>query len=291
MSFRVQILETPGQLQSVEQLQRAVWPDSETDIVPTHLLITAAHSGGLVLGAFEGERLIGFAFGFPGLSSDEGGPRVRHCSHMLGVHPEYRDRGVGFLLKRAQWQMVRHQGLELITWTFDPLRSRNAHLNIAKLGGICRLYLREVYGEMRDQLNRGIPSDRVQVEWWVNTARVMERLSKRPRRKLDLAHYLDAGAEVINATQVDARGHPVPPDVQPGIDDRSGAVLMVEIPAAFAVMKGSDPDLALAWREHTRDLFETLFEHGYLITDFVYLPGKHPRSFYVLSDGESTLGA
>ncbi|HEY7712740.1 MAG TPA: GNAT family N-acetyltransferase, partial [Candidatus Entotheonella sp.] len=104
----------------MEELQRIVWPGSETDVVPAHMLITAIHNGGLVAGAFVDEQLIGFVFGFPGIEFTPDGPRPKHCSHMMGIHPKHRDTGVGFALKRAQWQMVRHQGVDHITWTYDP---------------------------------------------------------------------------------------------------------------------------------------------------------------------------
>jgi predicted GNAT superfamily acetyltransferase len=213
---------------------------------------------------------------------------------MLGVHPDLRDRGVGFALKRAQWQMVRHQGLDRITWTYDPLLSRNAHLNIAKLGAVCNTYRREVYGEMRDELNAGLPSDRFEVDWWVNTQRVNRRLSRRARLRLDLAHFLAAGAEIVNPTQIDLRGFPHPPDETewPVFKDKSPEeepLLLVEIPDDYQTLRNSDRDLALRWRKHTRSLFEDLFARGYLVTDFVYLPGRHPRSYYVLSYGDSTL--
>jgi predicted GNAT superfamily acetyltransferase len=75
--------------------------------------------------------------------------RARRFSH-IGIDPDQRDAGIGFALKRAQWQMVRHQGLDHITWTYDPLLSRNAYLNIAKLGAVCNTYRRSEYGDMRD---------------------------------------------------------------------------------------------------------------------------------------------
>src|SRR5574339_799616 len=177
----IKILETPEEMTRVEELQRLVWHVSETDVLPAHMLITAAHNGGVILGAFERDQLIGFVFGFPGLEFTPDGPRPKHCSHMMGIHPKYRDSGVGFALKRAQWKMVRHQGLDHITWTYDPLLSRNARLNITKLGAVCSTYRRSEYGEMRDGLNAGLPSDRFQVDWWVNTRRAERRLSKRAR--------------------------------------------------------------------------------------------------------------
>jgi predicted GNAT superfamily acetyltransferase len=296
-NWQIRILDTIDELRMVEELQRIVWPGSETDVVPVHLLTTAVHNGGLVLGAFmpathggELKNLAGFVFGFPGLYTTPDGPRLKHCSHMLAVHPDFRGRGLGFALKRAQWQMVRHQEIDRITWTYDPLLSLNAHLNIARLGTVCNTYLREVYGEMRDGLNIGLPSDRFEVDWWVNTDRVGRRLSRKARLNLDLAHFLAAGAEIINPTEVDASGWPVPSNAASESKvGREVAIVLVEIPAKFLALKAADMDLSRRWRLHSRGMFENLFQRGYLITDFVYLPGKTPRSYYVLTHGEGTL--
>ncbi len=308
IEWTLRILEKPAEMQQVENLQRLIWPGSETDVTPLHVLVTVARNGGLVIGAFledgveereeQEPRLIGFVYGFPGLYFTPDGPRPKHCSHEMGVHPQYRNLGLGFALKRAQWQMVRRQGLDLITWTYDPLLSRNAHLNIARLGAVGNTYLREVYGEMRDELNVGLPSDRFQVDWWVNSPRVNRRLSKRARRPLDLAHCLSAGAWIVNPTRI-SNGWPRPPEALPErlatiSSPREGGesnLLLVEIPADFQALKAADLGLALEWRLHSRALFESLFDQGYLVTDFVYLPGSQPRSFYVLSHGESTLQA
>jgi len=321
------ILETSQEMEAVEELQRRTWPGSETDIVPAHLLLAAVHNGGLVVGAYAGPAyrpfsvrsdlepqslwemgremdsetdpsLVGFVFGFPGFYATPDGPRLKHCSHMLGVHPDFRDQGMGFALKRAQWQMVRHQGIDRVTWTYDPLLSRNAFLNIARLGAVCNTYLPNEYGEMRDAINAGLPSDRFQVDWWVNSPRVVRRLSKKPRPRLDLAYCLAAGAEIIIPTEAWERGLPrpikAPLSHTIGIQGQGGEgakhrILLLEIPSDFLALKAADPSLALEWRLHTRQLFEELFQRGYLATDFIYLPGAPARSFYVLSDGESTL--
>jgi len=297
---KIRILDTIDDLYMVEELQRIVWPGSETDVVPAHLLITAVHNGGLVLGAYHhedhgsvSEKLAGFVFGFPGLYSTPDGPRPKHCSHMLGVHPDFRGRGLGFALKRAQWQMVRHQGIDRITWTYDPLLSRNAHLNISRLGAVCNTYLRELYGEMRDGLNIGLPSDRFEVDWWVNTQRVERRLSRNVRINLDFAHFIAAGAEVINPTQIDGQGWPIPTEAisflsKDTTHNQESLILLVEIPADFLALKEANFELAKDWRIKSRDIFEGLFRTGYLVTDFVHLPGKYPRSYYVFSHGEGT---
>jgi len=309
------ILETPEEMAAVEELQRHVWLGTERDAVPHHMLLAVAQNGGVVIGAVEydapesetdlpeqGElpfmepasppgqaELVGFVFGFLGTYDTPEGARLKHCSHMLGVLPGFRTRGVGFLLKRAQWQMVRRQGLELVTWTYDPLLSVNAHLNIARLGGLTKTYVRNAYGQMSDELNAGLPTDRFEVEWWVASRRVLRRLSKEAPAPLDLAHYLAAGVPIINPSQLGGDNLPRPAETS-GLEQVDGqALLLMEIPADFLKLKAADEKLAIAWRYHTRALFEGLFERGYLATDAIYLPGANPRSFYVMTNGEAEI--
>ncbi len=285
--WNIHVLETAEEMTAVEALQREVWPGSETDVVPAHLLITAVHNGGLVLGAFDDEKLVGFVFGFPGLEFTADGPRPKHCSHMAGVHPDYRDSGIGFALKRAQWQMVRHQDLDHITWTYDPLLSRNAYLNIARLGAVCSTYLRMEYGEMRDGLNAGLPSDRFQVDWWLNTNRVNHRLGKRPRPTLKLSHLTRVGVHPLYTLSSHGDGLPRPPEHVPAMEAQ---LIAAEIPPDLSALKDADFALARDWRFFTREFFETAFAKGYIVTDFVYDSAHaQPRSLYVLTDGESTL--
>lgn len=285
--WTIHILETAEEMAAVEDLQRVVWPGSETDIVPAHMLLTAAHNGGLVLGAFIEDDLVGMLFGFPGIENVPDGPRPKHCSHMLGVRPDLRDEGLGFALKRAQWQMVRRQGLDHVTWTFDPLLSRNAYLNIARLGAVCSTYLREVYGEMRDGLNSGLPSDRFQVDWWILTGRVSRRLGRRSRRTFSLDHFDQAGVAPLYAAVPGSGGWIAPPRGLPSLNER---LLLAEIPPDFPALKAAEPGLARDWRLFSRQLFEQAFANGYLVTDFIFdRSGERARSLYVLAHGESTL--
>ena len=307
----LKVLSTPAEMAQVEQVQRQVWAGNDTEIVPASMLMAAIHNGGSVIGAFvpgsfsqhvgidfagdenlsglpagQTAELLGFVFDFPGFISTPDGLQVKLCSHMLGVLPEFQGRGVGFALKRAQWQLARHAGIHLITWTYDPLLSRNAYLNITRLGAVCHTYLRNEYGELRDELNSGMPTDRFQVNWWLNTPRVERRLSRQRRRPLDLAHFLEAETEILNPTTLDGNGLPRPASETKPIQDKLG---LVEIPSDLNQLRRLEPALALEWREHTREIFERLFHYGYLVTDFIYLQGTAPRSFYVLIDGESTL--
>ncbi len=279
----IKLLESPEEMTMVEDLQRAVWPDSETDVVPAHVFITAIHNGGLVLGAFHGDELIGFVFGFPGLDFTPDGPRPKHCSHMMGIKLGERDAGVGFALKRAQWQMVRRQGIDHITWTYDPLLSRNAYLNIAKLGTVCSTYRRSEYGDMRDGLNAGLPSDRFQVDWWVNTRRVERRLSKRARGPLKLDGFSKADLPPLYTPLTRTPNLPQPPE---HFSPLEGRLLLAEIPSDFNTLKETDFALARDWRYFSREVFETAFAAGYIVTDFIF---ENEHSFYVLSHGDSTL--
>jgi predicted GNAT superfamily acetyltransferase len=186
-----------------EELQRRVWGMEDLSVVPLHLLLTAQKNGGLVLGAFDEQgTMVGFVFGFLGMT-DQG--QVKHCSHMAGVLPEYQGQQIGYRLKLAQREHVLAQGLDLATWTYDPLEGSNASLNIGKLGVICRTYLRDVYGDTGIQLHLGLPTDRFEVEWWVRSQRVEERLESGPE-KLTLEEALDMGAERANRTEFDGRG-------------------------------------------------------------------------------------
>jgi predicted GNAT superfamily acetyltransferase len=285
--YTIRLLESPEDMVAVEGLQRIVWPGSEVDVVPAHLLITAVHNGGIVMGAFIKDDMVGFVFGFPGLEMLPDGPQPKHCSHMMGVHPDWRSSGLGFVLKRAQWQMVRRQGLGHITWTYDPLLSTNAYLNIAKLGAVCNIYRRSEYGDMRDGLNAGLPSDRFQVDWWLNTRRVEHRLGKRARGTLNLEQFAKADLQPLYTLHTGTDGLPRPPE---HFSPLSGSLLLAEISSDFMALKEADFALARDWRFFTREVFETAFEEGYLVTDFIFdrVDGK-PRSLYVLTHGETTL--
>jgi len=278
----IHVLETPEEMTAVEDLQRLVWTAPDIEVVPKDLLLAAIHNGGLVIGAFVADDLVGVSFGFPGFYATPDGPRLKHHSHILAVHPGWHSKGIGFALKRAQWQMVRGQGLDRITWTYDPLLSRNAHLNIARLGAVCNTYLRSEYGEMRDGLNAGLPSDRFQVDWWLNTVRVERRLSRHSRLTLTPAHYRLAEATLLEA-RLDRERVARPPEE---ILSLTGTLLLVEIPSDFLALKDADLSLARDWRFYTREVFEKAFAAGYLVTDFVHENG---RSFYVLTHGEATL--
>jgi predicted GNAT superfamily acetyltransferase len=289
----IRALKTIEESHAVEALQRRAWTDIDTiDVTPAHVVLTFAKNGGVVLGAFatiDGrEQMIGFVFGFLGTREGHYGPeapaavKLKHCSHQLGVLPEWQGQGVGYQLKAAQREAARGQGLRLITWTYDPLESRNATLNITKLGAVCNTYLENLYGEMRDGLNRGLASDRFQVDWWIASRRVDMRLSSN-RLPLTRDHYEQVGTRVLNEATFNPSSLPVPPDRILPLGDERG---LVEFPAFFQDVKRIDPGLALAWRMQTREIFQGAFASGYSVTDMLYERGAAPRTFYVLTRTE-----
>ena len=292
-SFTIRPLKTIDDCRQAEALQRAVWRLDDLDVTPSHVLLTFAKNGGIVLGAFaasgEGERMVGCVFGFLGTREGRYAPeapaqvKLKHCSHQLGVLPDWQSRGVGYALKLAQREAARGQALRLITWTYDPLESRNANLNIAKLGAVCNTYLPNLYDELRDELNRGLPTDRFQVDWWIASQRVETRLSRR-RPPLTRALYQEAETGILNEASFDERGLQAPPDaVRPLGDHRA----LVEFPALFQDVKRLDVQLALAWREQTRAIFQQAFAAGFTVTDMLYERSVAPRAFYVLTRTES----
>lgn len=276
-SISIRALKDAAEFHRCEELQRRVWGMEDISVVPLHLLLTAQKNGGLVLGAFDEQgTMVGFIFGFLGMT-DQG--QVKHCSHMAGVLPRYQGQQIGYRLKLAQREHVLAQGLDLATWTYDPLEGSNASLNIGKLGVICRTYLPDVYGDTGIQLHLGLPTDRFEIEWWVRSRRVEERLGSR-HEKLTLDKALDMGAERANRIAFNDRGL-----LRSEMEDRApGAeVALIEIPTDFQAIKSADMGLAREWRAQTREIFENYFSAGYVATEFIsVVQGKQRRNFYFL---------
>ena len=284
--FVIRPLESIQDFIVCEEIQRQVWGPGDAEVVPLNMLAAVARNGGIALGAFADSDLIGFVFGFLGTSARYGPEapatvKLKHHSHMLAVQPEWRDKGVGYALKLAQRDAALAQALRLMTWTYDPLESRNALLNIAKLGAVCSTYYCDYYGEMRDELNVDLPSDRFQVDWYIASNRVATRL-KAHRAHLEREQYAGAGAVLLNPARFDA-ALPRPSETAATF---STNLALVEIPADFQAIRHTDRALALAWRMQTRDVFRQAFARGYMVTDFVFEPNPR-RGFYVLTYIES----
>jgi predicted GNAT superfamily acetyltransferase len=161
------------EFQQCVALQREIWGEQDIEVEPATLFVVATEVGGQVLGAFDGERLVGYTLALVGFAD---GTVFLH-SHMTGVHGDYRDRGVGRRLKLFQREEALGRGIRLIVWTFDPLEARNAHFNLNRLGAISRKYLPNLYGLTTSPLHGGLPTDRLRVEWRLDSVRVVRAVA------------------------------------------------------------------------------------------------------------------
>jgi predicted GNAT superfamily acetyltransferase len=160
------------ELRACVALQKEVWNFADIELVPLRMFVVAGKIGGQVVGAFEGNVLVGFAFAIPAV-------RGRHSflySHMLAVRQQYRNSGLGRRLKLFQREDALARGFELMEWTFDPLEIKNAYLNIERLGAIARRYNINQYGITSSPLQGGLPTDRLVAEWWLKSRRVAQML-------------------------------------------------------------------------------------------------------------------
>lgn len=280
MSITIKALHTMKEMQAAVALQKVYWGEDTESLVPAHMLFSLANYGGHVLGAYDGDRLVGVQVGFLGTSS-EGGERPAMAnllimSKRLVVLPEYRGQGVGYRLKLAQRDVAIRQGVRLVTWTFNPLMAANAHLNLRKLGGICQRYLVDYFGV--EDVNDVLSADRLVVDWWVTHRRVDERLNG-TRRDLTLDQYLQANAVIVNPACPDEAGL-LAPALSGEMPTQTFA--LVEIPADFAVIEKQNPELAQQWRMHIRSVLRPLLAEQYVVTDFLRGPvDGRERVFYL----------
>jgi predicted GNAT superfamily acetyltransferase len=233
------------EFQDAVRLQQQIWGFEEIELLPLRLFVVALKVGGQVLGAFDGQRMIGFCLAIPGLKA--GGKSYLH-SHMLGVLPEYRDAHVGKRLKLAQRDEALARGIDLIEWTFDPLEIKNAFFNMERLGAIVRRYVYNQYGTTTSPLHGGLPTDRCIAEWWIGSPRV----------------------EAIIAGQQFPRN---PVEVR------------IAIPSEIATMRADDPKRAREIQQQSSTQFQAAFDSGLAVIGFekskeagTYLLGKWESS-------------
>jgi predicted GNAT superfamily acetyltransferase len=275
--YVIREVSTEAEYHTIEELQREAWQFSDLDIMPAATMMATTVAGGCVLGAFDGEVMIGFAYGFPALEDG----RASIHSHMLAVKPEYRNVHAGFYLKLAQRDFALRRNLDEITWTYDPLQSLNAHLNFGKLGVISERYLVNFYGEATSSpLHQGFGTDRLWVRWLIASHHVKTRI----RRDQATAHAANMGADLEAAVKaalvVNEAGEPRLQDFGARLADDS---CMIEIPHDITALKARQPQLGVRWREATRAAFLAALEAGFVVEDFLRADvDGGPRWFYLL---------
>lgn len=268
MIYTIRALTTYAEMLAVHRIQQEVWglDDPAMGLYPP-LLLSASKNGGSVLGAFDAAtgEMVGFLFGYLGRNADG---LLKLCSQTMGIKQAWRDKGLGEALKRAQFDFARAAGLPLIIWTYDPLEGRNAYLNLGKLRATSRTYWRSLYGEDLGALNRGLPTDRLLVEWWTEREPVVAftgDIQTLPAILVTQGNGLQRHVATLELALVAPQ-------------------VTLEIPASLQALKTADAVLALDWRLKTRAAFEAYFEAGYSATHFVTrVAGDQRRNFYVLT--------
>lgn len=227
-SVRVRHCRTLEDFEACMVLEREVWASADLDVVPLPIFVVAAHTGGQILGAYDGERMVGFTLALAGCR--EG--RVYLHSHMTAVTAEYRDRGVGRQLKLFQREEALSRGIDLVEWTFDPLELKNAYFNLERLGAIARQYLPNVYGITTSPLHVNLPTDRLVAEWWLKSPRAVRC----------------AAGEAAEPKRT------------------TGEQVRISVPANIGELKRSRPDEAARIQGQVREQFLHWFGRGYAAT-------------------------
>lgn len=258
-SIKIRTIENTEELTLVRNLEALIWKDD--DPVPVHHMAAAVKNGGLVIGAFSNENLIGFQYSFAGFNGNE----VHLHSHNLGIHPDYRKSGLGERLKRYQKEAALQKGYSVIKWTYDPLETVNGYLNLHKLQAVSSSYIENAYGDLKDGLNKGISSDRFLVEW-----KIAKDTGRSPaQRNLPL---------IIELGKTNGLPSPLKVDLSQTANE-----LLVPVPAFFQELKKKNIELAIKWRAATRKVFLHYFNHGWEATDLIRSESDPSMCFYVLS--------
>jgi len=246
-ALEIRPLRTTEEYQECVRLQKRTWGEDFSERVPLAILKVGQRIGGITAGAFdESGRMLGFVFGLTGVERG----RLVHWSDMLAVVPEARNLGIGRLLKEHQRTELLARGVDRAYWTYDPLVSRNAHINLNILGACAVEYVVDMYGsDTASVLHRGLGTDRFVVAWDIGTA---------PRFRADRDSQ---AVTLLESREEEPVEHPLAAEGAP-------STLAIEIPADVGAIQGRSVDLAGRWREATRRAFTSALERGYRIDAF-----------------------
>jgi predicted GNAT superfamily acetyltransferase len=268
--LNIRQLKTHEEFRQCERIQQSVWGKSG---VSREVLQVTQKYGGVVLGAFIGTRMAGFLYAFLGRRRRQ----LIHWSHLMAVESGYRDRGMGFRMKLAHREIALQQGIKSICWTYDPLQSRNATLNLSRLGARVEEYLVDCYGQFGSRIERGLPSDRFTVNWRIATPAVARRL----RDGLQVGKRFPWPC--VNKTGPDSHGFLVNKEIRFGLREPR---LLVEIPTQSDHLRSKSLSLSRRWRLETRKIFQRYLAAGYQVETF--LPpalATEGHGYYVLRAG------
>ncbi|HEX3105257.1 MAG TPA: GNAT family N-acetyltransferase [Terriglobales bacterium] len=256
-AIAIRDLETISDIEPMLRLEKEVWGLADADVTPLTLAVALKAAGSIVLGAFEGRELVGFALAFP--SFEQG--RIGLHSHMLAVSPSHREYGLGYRLKLAQRERALAIGITHMTWTFDPLRSLNAHLNFSKLGVVSDSYRVNFYGPETSSHLHTNGTDRLWVTWRMADSRVQDRLNG----KNGSAEVLDALRHLEPLVRFNGNGKPAEGDLAVSLSRQR---IAIEIPRDMDRIEHINKDLAREWRLATRRAFTAALDAGFVVKEF-----------------------
>jgi len=256
-AIMIRDLETIAEFEPMLRLEKEVWALADADMTPITLAVALKAAGSILIGAFDGPELVGFALAFP--SFERG--RVGFHSHMLAVRPAYREHGLGYRLKLAQRERALSFGITDMTWTFDPLRRLNAHLNFCKLGVISDSYRVDFYGPQTSSHLHTNGTDRLWVTWHMVGQRVQERMGgKEPS-----VEVLDALKHLEPLVRFNGDGKPAEGDLAAALSRQR---IAIEIPGDMDRIEKKDKELARHWRLATRRAFTEALQAGFIVKEF-----------------------
>lgn len=269
-------LDTFEDLSQVGAVEKEVWGLADHDVIPMTITIATKAAGSIWLGAFDGARLVGFAFAFPGLDH---GQLMLH-SHMLAVRDAYRDSDLGFKLKLAQRERALAAHIQEMTWTFDPLQSKNAHFNFAKLGVVSDTYRIDFYGPETSSVLHRNSTDRLWVRWAMTSRRVQQRLQGKDQR----GEIMDTLSRLTPLIRFNGDGNPVKTDLDAALARQR---IAIEIPSDIVAVEQKDLALAHEWRLATRWAFTEALKSGFFVAEFCRtVRGQQGPGTYVLEKGK-----
>jgi len=273
-------LRSIDDLSQLRVVEKAVWGMADDDALALTLAIALKAAGNIFVGAFEKEKsgkekMVGFAFGFLGR---EHGETTIH-SHMLAVLDAYRHLDLGACLKHAQRERAMAIGVHEMTWTFDPLQSRNAHFNFAKLGVLSETYKVDFYGPETSSMLHRNGTDRLWVRWMLDSRRVRDRIAGKSGR----TEALDAMRLLAPLVRFDGKGRPARAELSEALARER---VSIEIPGDILAVEAADMGLAREWREATRWAFRECLKAGFLVAEFCRsVRGQQGPGAYLLEKG------
>ena len=271
-------LDSIDDLQKLQAVEKQVWGMGDEDSLALTLAIALKAAGSIFVGAFEKEKMVGFAFGFLGR---EHGETTIH-SHMLAVLEPYRHLDLGSQLKQAQRERAIAMGVHEMTWTFDPLQSRNAHFNFSKLGVVSDTYKVDFYGPETSSMLHRNGTDRLWVRWILNSRRVRDRLAGKSTNTR--AEALDALKLLAPLVRFDPRGRPGRADLAESLGRQR---VSIEIPGDILEVERADMGLAREWRDATRWAFREAVKAGFVVAEFCRsIRGQQGPGAYLLQQAK-----